>query len=149
MVTKIEVHNACGEIVRNKKAEIQEELNALREASNNETKSTAGDKHETGKVMVQLAQENLGKQLLEVEKLEKFWAALNPSSKLEEVRAGALVFTNTITVYIGLALGQISVQSKSIFVISPVSPLGKQLLGKTAGDSISLNGKTISIKTVV
>lgn len=42
---------------------LEEELNDIKEALFQDSKSTAGDKHETSRAMAQLEQEKLGKQL--------------------------------------------------------------------------------------
>ena len=47
---------------------IQTQLGELKEANTNETKSTAGDKHETGRAMVHLEQEKLYSQLGQFQK---------------------------------------------------------------------------------
>ena len=58
----------CQDYVRQKQEVLKKRGASLQESLNSETKSSAGDKHETGRAMVQLEQEKLGQQLQEIEK---------------------------------------------------------------------------------
>ena len=51
---------------------IQQQIDDIKLALSEDTKSTAGDKHETARSMAQLEQEKLGKQYLETKKMLDF-----------------------------------------------------------------------------
>ena len=59
-----------------------------------ESKSTAGDKHETGRAMVQMEMEQAAARLSRVEGMMRQWHALEPLRGREQVRPGAIVSTD-------------------------------------------------------
>jgi hypothetical protein len=61
------------------------------------------------------------------------------------IREGSLVQASSGNFLIAAPIGKVELEGASIFIITTFSPLGKMLLGKKAGDSISFNQKTISI----
>jgi hypothetical protein len=58
---------------------------------------------------------------------------------------GSLVNTNTGNYYLSISLGKLTLHAKDYFLISAVTPIGKLLIGKSIGDSVSFNGKSIEI----
>jgi len=121
-----------------------ENLIAETRASNNDTKSSMGDKYETGRKMLQQEINNLQVQLNEVLKQQAVVKSLSskPSSKAEK---GALIQTDKGIFYISVSLGNLSLNGAKIFCISPDSPLAKSLDQKTEGETISLNNVTQKI----
>ena len=115
----------------------------------NDSKSTAGDKHETARAMMQLAQEQLGKQLHEAELKRNSLAHIKAEITHTVVAEGSLVTTSENILYIAAPLGKITFENQDVFVISVHSPLGKLLLGKTTGQSVSFNQRTIQILSIV
>jgi len=108
------------------KAIIQEAQNA----ANNETKSSAGDKHETGRAMAQLETEKLNTQLGEALKLTETLSKINPEQVHQIIGLGSLVYTNNGNFFIGASLGKIEFKGEIYFAISAVSPIGKLLATK-------------------
>ena len=100
----------------------------LNEASNNETKSTVGDKHETSKAMMHLEQEKLGSQLKEIEFQIKEFNALNFSVHSNQIVLGSLVETTHGYFFIATAIGKIQIDNLVVFAISNKSPLGSKFL---------------------
>lgn len=113
------------------------EVNA---AGNSETKSSAGDKHETARAMMQLEQEKLGNQLKEAEiQLVEF--KKNDFTKIfQRIEQGSLVETNKGYFFIASSVGKIVVDEKIVFVISHRSPLAIAMIGKQENDKASFNG---------
>ena len=64
---KQELFGQCQNFVNSKLDTIRQTINELQQALNSETKSSAGDKHETGRAMIQLEREKMGRQLAEVQ----------------------------------------------------------------------------------
>ncbi len=121
----------------------------LHEASKNETKSTAGDKHETSKAMMHLEQEKLGNQVKEIELQLKEFNAVNFDTHSNQVVVGSLVETNLGYFFIATAIGKIQIDNESVFAISNKSPLGSKFLGLTSKDSIEFNNLHYTIKNVL
>jgi transcription elongation GreA/GreB family factor len=106
-------------------------------ASNNETKSSMGDKYETSREMVQQQINTLQLQLNENQKARDLLKFINVNPH-QIVGLGSLVETEKGLFYIAVSLGEIIVNKKKIFVISAESPLGKILIAKKKGDEIVL-----------
>ena len=127
---------------------IQTRINEVVEGLNAETKSSAGDKHETGRAMLQLEREKLGGQLLEAEKMEQLMAKISINKESKRIGLGSLVKTNMAYYFISVSAGKCTNGTQVIFCISSLTPIGKLLLGKSAGDTISFNGKQQQILVI-
>jgi transcription elongation GreA/GreB family factor len=137
----------CQNYVDQRLQRIQNTIADIQESLTSETKSTAGDKHETGRAMLQLEREKAGKQLAEVQKLQEVLAKINISPS-EHIHLGSLVITSQGHYFISISVGKLSIEDKSYYAIAANSPIGKLLLGKTTGDRFSFNGNEIVIKQV-
>ncbi|WP_010519539.1 GreA/GreB family elongation factor [Croceivirga radicis] len=137
----------CKQFVRGKLQNLNNRIQEVNQALLSETKSTAGDKHETGRAMVQLEREKLGSQLAELEKMEKVLARISETPNTIGA-LGSLVVTDKATYYLSISVGQYKGEKHTVYCISTASPIGKLLLGKKAGDCIEFNGKPITIKTI-
>jgi transcription elongation GreA/GreB family factor len=140
MLDKKRVHAKALEIVNTKFARIQHEFDALQESLFSQTKSSAGDKHETGRAMAQLEQEKLSHQLTETRKSIEGLRKINPSENHDAIGFGSLVKTDRGYFFLSVGIGQIEIESIGVFCITAGSPLGQKLLGRTSGDNIELNG---------
>lgn len=107
-------------------------------ASNNETKSSMGDKYETTREMVQQEINNLQVQLNENIRAKNSLMVIN-SNLHQTIGLGSLIETDKGLFYIAVSLGEIIFNEKKIFVISTESPLAKVLIGKKKSDLILLN----------
>ena len=120
-----------------------EKLIAETRASNNDTKSSMGDKYETGREMLQQEINNLQVQLNEVLKQQDFlktsFDKLRMTKKFDKAEKGAIVKTERGLFFISVSLGEINFDNQKIICISPESPLAKAMNGKQKGDSFSLN----------
>ena len=111
------------------KIENLERLITETRASNNETKSSMGDKYETSREMVQQEINNLQIQLNENLKDKSSLKFINTNSH-QIIGLGSLVETDKGIFYIAVSLGEIIFEKNKIFVISTESPLAKVLVGK-------------------
>jgi len=107
-------------------------------ASSNDTKSSMGDKYETGREMLQQEINNLQIQLNEVIKQRDFLKTISIKNS-EKVEKGALVKTGKGLFYISVSLGELLFENQKIFCISPESPLAKAMNGKTKNDLFTVN----------
>ena len=124
-----------------------ERLIAETRASNNETKSSMGDKFETSREMVQQEINTLQIQLNENRNSRNSLKTINTNLH-QTIGLGSLVQTEKGFFYIAVSLGEIISNEQKIFVISTESPLGKALYGKKKGDEILLNNMKQTVKTV-
>ena len=120
-----------------------EKLIAETRASNNDTKSSMGDKYETGREMLQQEINNLQVQLNEVLKQQDFlktsFDKLRMTKKFDKAEKGAIVKTERGLFFISVSLGEINFDNQKIICISPESPLAKAMNGKQKDEGFSLN----------
>lgn len=114
----------------------------------NDSKSTAGDKHETSRAMAQIEQENAAKKLAQLKTEKQRIQALEVNEDFNRVEVGAVVETNVMTFYLSLGLGRLEIDSKIIYAIAPGSPIGQAMIGKKIGDTFTINGKEQTIKNI-
>lgn len=113
----------------------QEAMDEATESVHSETKSTAGDKHETARAMAQLEVENAGKILRETQQLASVIPLLAPEKHRESCVLGAVAETTQGILYLSAALGRISAGEKEIICVGMNSPVGQALIGKKAGEA--------------
>ncbi|MGB0390000.1 MAG: 3-oxoacyl-ACP synthase [Salibacteraceae bacterium] len=149
MIDKSKVYAYCQKLIDEKRALLEKEMKSLQESSNNETKSSAGDKHETSRALAQAEQENLGNQFSKLALLQQALDSINLEIVNPTINVGSLVKTNNNTLFLGIPLGSIKLDGISIFAISTASPIGKLLIGKQAGDEFKFNSQVIKILEVI
>lgn len=133
----------CKDIINKKIAVIFESLQQAQDALENETKSSAGDKYETSREMIQQDLDRLQKQFAEVDKdrIAMEQIERESSQRREIVGLGSLVQTERALYFVSVSLGGVGCEGKQVYVISPRSPIGALLIGKEIGDIISFGGK--------
>jgi transcription elongation GreA/GreB family factor len=145
---KEQLHLLCSDYLKTKEADIKKIIEEARDAANNETKSSAGDKYETGReVMQQEIDLNLTR-LNEINRLKLAFDRILPDLKSDTAQPGSLVCTKDNNYYISISAGVLKVDGKSYYAISGASPIGAQLIGKKAGERFTLNGKEQQIASV-
>ncbi|QLG45435.1 GreA/GreB family elongation factor [Costertonia aggregata] len=144
-IKKQSVYNFCKDVVEQRIYRIQKNIKEVQESLGSETKSSAGDKHETGRAMLQLEREKLGQQLAEAEKMQRvlYKVPLESSSKI--VGLGSLVQTENLAYYIAISAGEYNKDHTSVFCISAATPIGRSLMGKSVGDTIVWNTNVLKI----
>jgi len=149
MPTKEAIIKACNTHVSKQIETIETALLLAREAGNNDTKSSAGDKFETTRAMMHFEQEKLSNQLTESLKLREAIFQAERTAPAKHVALGSLVKTNLGVYFIAAGLGKIKVDDELVFVISTASPIGQKLNGKTVGEAISFNNVSQTILSII
>lgn len=139
----------CENYIQKRKNLLEQRKNELQLALTYETKSSAGDKHETGRAMIQIEREKLGNQLLLLEKEFQKLRSLKNHYNTGIVSLGSVVRTDKENFYIGLAAGPCDIEIHTYYCISPTSPIGKLLLGKKAKEHINFNSKISTITEIL
>ncbi len=142
---KEELYNQCKEFVNNKLATIENTIRSNQEGLASETKSSAGDKHETGRAMLQLEMEKAGQQLKAVREMKETLERINITETSEVCKLGSLVKTDKINYFIAISAGQFTIAGDNYYTISSKSPIGKILIGKREKDEVSFNNNTFKI----
>jgi transcription elongation GreA/GreB family factor len=146
---KKELYDYCAAFVEERIKATEHAIISAKEAATNDTKSSAGDKYETTREMMQQEISRNQAQLLEANKLKHALGQFNPVKVTNTAQPGSLVITDQGNFYISISAGQISLSGKTYFAISPASPIGKSLNGLKEKDSFKFNQKQYTILQIV
>jgi transcription elongation GreA/GreB family factor len=145
---KQELFNKCLEFVDERIASTENAINQAKDASQDDTKSSAGDKYETTREMMQQEISRNEAQLHEAKKLKHALLQIPVNKTVKSVENGSIVSTNNGKFFIAISAGQIIVAGKTFFVISSASPIGRLMQGLKRGDKFSFNGKDFKVENV-
>jgi hypothetical protein len=145
---KKKLKSVCLDFMMSKLTTIEDTIKSLKEALYTESKSSVGDKHETGRAMLQLEMEKAGQQLKFVSKMKLIVEKMNVSSLTEVGSLGAVLKTEKGMYFIGVSVGVVQFETKNYFIVSPSSPIGQKLLGKRKNDTFRFQGKEVYVQDV-
>ncbi|MDB4903729.1 MAG: 3-oxoacyl-ACP synthase [Mucilaginibacter sp.] len=146
---KKELYKQCLNYVQKRMEAAQLAIEEAQKASNDDTKSSAGDKYETGRAMMQQETDRNVIQLNETNKLKVALNQLNYLVVSDTAETGSLVITNNGNFFIAISAGVLMVNSETYFAISPASPVGLRLKGQKIGYDFDLNNKHYQIKKII
>jgi len=125
------------------------EIASTIESRNNDTKSSAGDKFETGREMMQIELDKNEAQLNKTVKNKHDLSQINTMCTFTKVEFGSLVITNMGKYFISLPIGKVEVDGDSIYCISLASPLGQAMMHKYEKESFSFQNKEHMIEFIL
>jgi len=149
MDVKKNLYLKCLEFVNLKLKTVDKTIGEIQKALNSETKSSAGDKHETGRAMLQLEREKMGEQLAEIQKTKEILSRIDLEKKSEIVCLGTVVYTSLSNYFISISAGALEVNSEAFYAISSKTPIGQLLLSKSVGDQVIFRDKKIIIEKIL
>ena len=139
----------CRAHLEKKMGVLEQQKKSLQKDLTSETKSSAGDKHETGRAMIQLEREKLGNQIRETELNSQRLNTVKDVKTPTIISLGSLVFTDKGNYYVAIAADSCEVNSKVFYCISSQSPIGKLLIGKKINESIMFNNIKSTILEII
>ena len=122
----------------------QESVYCIQEARNNETKSSAGDKYETSRVMMQAELDKQSLLLQQFIQQKNVFLKIQKTKPSEKIDFGSWVETNQGNYLIAIGIGKV----REAFVISLASPLGMVLKGLRIGDKTTFQNKEYKINII-
>ena len=138
----------CFDNLKNRFSVIDNVIKDIQNSLQSETKSSAGDKHETGRAMLQLEREKAGHQLAELQKLNETLDKIEIKSKHSNVAFGSLVKTSHLNYFIAISAGEIVIDGNRFYAISPSTPIAKLVLSKQVGDLIEFRDAKFTITEI-
>ncbi len=145
---KHQLHSFCLTYIHERITAAQAAIQTAQLSANEETKSSAGDKYETGRAMAQLEIEKNTSHLVEAIKLKQVLDQISADQKTTTIQVGSLVITNQGNFYIAISAGQFLIDGKTYFAISAASPMGQKLTGLSVETSFTFNKKEFLITQV-
>lgn len=139
----------CQTFVAERLGRLNRQAKEISDALTSETKSSAGDKHETGRAMLQLEREKLGTQLAEAEKMQALLHKVPRKTTSVSIGLGTMVKTATVMYFIAISAGECVYENQTMYCISPATPIGKLLMGKQTGDSFTFQSKENKILIII
>jgi len=138
----------CQQHIEQRMIAAKEAIQNAQDAANNEEKSSAGDKYETGRAMGHLQKDMHARQLTEYIKELSSLLAVNTAVIYDHATAGAYIETGVVSFFIAAGLGKQMIDGKQIFFLSPNAPLAALLQHKKQGDVFVFNKNSIVIAEV-
>jgi len=149
MNIKKELYDACLIFIENRLIIINATISEIRESLMSETKSSAGDKYETGRAMLQIEREKAGNQLAEIQKVKQTLLKIDVTKTSNIVGLGSIVYTTKNNYFISISAGEIKANNIAYYAVSPNTPISQLLLSKKSGDKISFRDQSFQITSVI
>lgn len=149
MTLKQDLYNQCQDLLNERLETIQNTISDIQNSLLSETKSSAGDKHETGRAMLQLEREKAGKQLAEIQKLKELLHKINPEITHQNIVLGSIVYTTKANYFIAVSLGELHTKKESFYAISPATPIAQLLISKQVGAVIKFRNESFTITQIL
>ena len=138
---KEELFIACNSYLEERINRIQSSLEDLNEALQNETKSSAGDKYETSREMINTEVNKLSVQLQQFKKLQAILEMARNRKDSTTVQLGSGVKTSAANYFLAIPAGEINSGEEKFYAIGVNSPVAQALMGKAVGENFIFNGK--------
>ena len=145
---KSELHVQCLAIVNQRIAVVEQAIADAQATANSDTKSSAGDKYETTRSMMQLEIEQNSTQLAEAVKLKDVLRKIDPLMNTTVIQSGSLVITNHGNFYLAVSVGSVTITNESYVVLSPAAPVGALMMGLKPGNEFTFNKKVFKVLQV-
>lgn len=149
MNIKKALHALCESYVNQRIDTCEQAIRQAQASANDETKSSAGDKYETGRAMMQLEIEKNTTQLQEAIKLQKILTNISMNEGGDTVQLGSVVYTNHGNFYLSISAGALAWEDQSYFAISIASPIGQQLKGCKVNEHFTFNNKKYALEKII
>lgn len=141
--------NACMQYVEQRITTATQAMHDAQRSANEESKSSAGDKYETGRAMMQIERDKAALQVEEALKLKRVLGQINPDVQADKISLGSVVITNTFKVYMAIGVGKVNVEGEDFLIIAPLSPLGKALIGLHTNDHFIFNNELNNVVKIM
>ena len=146
---KRQLFDFCKDFADKRVSRIRKEMADFKESLDDETKSSAGDKYETGRAMLQLELEKSSVQLAEAEKMSKVLDLVNIKTQANYIGLGNLVKTTKANYFLAISAGEYKGDGISVYCISSETPIGKLLFTKQVNDVVNFNDNEIKILEIL
>ena len=146
---KIALHQQCMQYAENRIHTANQAMHRAQEAANEEGKSSAGDKYETGRAMMQIERDKAAQQLDESLKLKRILEGIRTDVQVDKISLGAVVLSDEINFYIAISVGKMQVEEKDFIAIAANAPVALLLIGLKQADTFHFNGKQHVVRAIL
>jgi len=138
----------CQQLINSKVDELYKQLIQLNDAISNETKSSAGDKFETAREMMNQEKSKISDQLLQQELFKTQLNAIR-EEPLSAIEFGSLVETDKGNFLVAAALGKLEIDNIEFFAISVEAPFFRAMQSKQLGDEFKFRNNIYIVKALI
>jgi transcription elongation GreA/GreB family factor len=149
LILKQQLYNQCQAYLAKRIGTAQEAIKLAQASADDDTKSSAGDKYETGRAMMQLEMEQHNEQLSEALKLKRLLDQIKVDYQPTSIQPGTLAITDQGNFFVAISVGKLVVEGKTYMAVSIESPIGAKLKGLKKGEGFSFNNKAYKIEQVL
>ncbi|MEM1137704.1 MAG: 3-oxoacyl-ACP synthase [Bacteroidota bacterium] len=146
---KILILKKLHQVLDEKIETINQAIASAKGARDSDTKSSAGDKYETGRAMMQIEIDNNNVQLNKTLQLKRELSSINANTEKDHVGYGSLVITSQGNYFLSIGLGKISVEKQDYYTISLASPIGKLLHSRTVGEKFLFQKREFIVQEII
>ena len=148
-ISKVEIHETILKLLTNSIVHATKDYELAKESRDSDTKSSAGDKFETGREMMQREMDKISASIDQSKNQLNFLSKINLNRPYSIVDLGCLIITDQDIYYISIGLGKVEINAELIYAISLDSPIGQIFKGKRVGDILEFRGKTLKINQLL
>ena len=148
-ISKVEIHETILKLLTNSIVHATKDYKLAKESRDSDTKSSAGDKFETGREMMQREMDKISASIDQSKNQLNFLSKINLNRPYSTVDLGCLTITDQGIYYISIGLGKVEINAEIIYAISLDSPIGQLFKGKRVGDELEFRGKTLKINQLL
>lgn len=149
MSAKENLYLQLQQLIDQRVANARKAMESAEDSKSSQSKSSAGDKFETSRAMMQAEEDRNTVQLARALALQNDLAKVNRFAVSETAVLGSLVMTNKGPYFLSIGIGKVKVDTTTYFAISLESPIGQLLFGKKVGEKINFRGNNIVIKEIL
>ncbi len=137
----------CIGVLQNRLNTAMELIARAQEGANNESKSSAGDKYETGRAMGQLEKQMYQQQAAAIQEELSVAGATDVSGPAPIGRAGSLVVLPGVYIFVCVGIGRVIIDGMTVFIVSPNAPIARALQHQSVGDTITLGAEKLRVQS--
>ncbi|WP_420315906.1 hypothetical protein [Ekhidna sp.] len=145
MIKKKNVLAVCIDLLDRKISDLKSEIEEVRQSVITDSKSSMGDKYETGREVMNQERNRLNGQLDIFYNQLSSLKSIDPDLHISSVKHGSLVTSENGIYFISVPLGLIDVDGQKVFAISIGAPIAKSMEGKKAAETIDFGGKSFKL----
>lgn len=134
MISKETLILHCQTILNEKISVLKNELENIKDSTENEDKNSSGDKFETGHAMLHQQKEKIMVQMVDFLEMKNTIDHIEATKISKQVEIGSLIKTTALDFFLSVHLGKIVIDNEIIFALSVKSPIGQQLMHKKVND---------------
>lgn len=149
MTAKESLLQQCHDFVMERERSIMEVIREIQLSLESETKSSAGDKHETGRAMMQLEREKAGQQLLEINGLKEVLSRIDTKNVSDRIALGSIVYTTRHNYFIAISAGEFKLGNDTFYAISVKTPIAQVLMGNQMDAELTFRNEKFRVTKLI